>query len=207
MHGVVAAILGASAGASAASPDLVAARRVPRRRAERRLRAPDAGRAPAHSRRVRQGPAHRHVPVLGVDRRAHRRHSLRRRRQGRHGRALVRAGDSAGRAPPQARGGATRPACAMASPGRGMRTARQRTEYLYERGSLDGRAGVERSRRPACRRRGAPARGARSRRRTRNSSRASSGRSPRTGRAAIDGRPTTFEERRSHGHRSDVETS
>ena len=34
-----------------------------------------------------------------------------------------RAGHSAGRAAPQARGGATRPACATASPGRGTRTA------------------------------------------------------------------------------------
>ena len=45
-------------------------RSLPRRPAERGLRTPDAGRPDAHRRRVRQGAAHRHVPVLGVDGRA-----------------------------------------------------------------------------------------------------------------------------------------
>ena len=53
-------------------------RRLPRRRAERRLRAALRRRAAARGRRLRQGPAHRHLPVLVGARRAHRRRPLRR---------------------------------------------------------------------------------------------------------------------------------
>ena len=77
-----------------------------------------------------------HVPVLGGDGRAHRGHPLRRRREDRHRRALVCAGDPARRAAAQARIRVFGRRAARHRRGRGTRTASARAEYRYERGEL-----------------------------------------------------------------------
>ena len=138
-----------------------------------------AGRAPADSRRVRQRPADGHVPVLGVDRRAHRRHSVRRRRQGRHGRGVVRAGHGRRASLGASSRLPTPPARATALTRSWHANGRRRSEYLYERGNLTA---ARRGTKPALRWPSPRRAGSRSAisRRMRNSSRASSGRSPRT---------------------------